>query len=332
MNYSQTGNLRGRAVSGVTVLELEYRALAANRAARPLKLQKRGLPSRRLFSARMVSSMKTKFEGQVVLITGASSGIGAALAREFAKEGAHTVLLARRVDRIDTLAKELTTGSRRSLALAGDVTCDGDLERTVDLARREFGRLDVAVANAGFSVAGRLLDLTLDDYRRQLETNVFGVLRTVIAALPELQRTRGRIVLIGSMFGAMSIPAGTPYCMSKYALAGLADGLSLELEPYGVSVTHIMAGVIDTEIYQVDNRGLHSDAPPRPPPPKMLRMPAEQAARQIVSAAYRRKRSYILPLHAKLGIFLQRHFPALAHLAIAQATRQALRARSAASG
>jgi NAD(P)-dependent dehydrogenase (short-subunit alcohol dehydrogenase family) len=272
--------------------------------------------------------MQTRFNGQVVLITGASSGIGAALAREFAREGAHTVLLARRIERIHTLAAELTGDGRRSVALAGDVTQDGDLERAVELARKEFGRLDVAVANAGFSVAGRLLDLTLDDYRRQMETNVFGVLRTLLAALPALQQTRGRIVLIGSMFGTMSIPGGTPYCMSKFALAGLAGGLGLELAPYGVSVTHVMAGVVDTEIYQVDNHGLHSDTPLRPPPPKMLRLPADRAARQIVSAAYRRKRNYILPVHARMGIFLQRHFPGLAYLAISRATRKALLARS----
>jgi NAD(P)-dependent dehydrogenase (short-subunit alcohol dehydrogenase family) len=272
--------------------------------------------------------MQNRFDGLVALITGASSGIGAALAREFAREGAHTVLLARRVDRINALAQELNGSGRRSLALAGDVTRDGDVERAVEQARKEFGRLDVAVANAGFSVAGRLLDLTLDDYRRQMETNVFGVLRTIVAALPALRQTHGRIVLMGSMFGTMSIPGGTPYCMSKFALAGLAGGLGLELAPYGVSVTHVMAGVVDTEIYQVDNHGLQSDKPPRPPPPKMLRLSADRAARQIVAAAYRRKRSYILPIHARMGIFLQRHFPGLAYLAISRATRKALRARS----
>ena len=272
--------------------------------------------------------MRTRFDGQVALITGASSGIGAALAREFAREGAHTVLLARRVERIHALAEELTGAGRRSLALTGDVTRDGDLERAVELALKEFGRLDVAVANAGFSVAGRLLDLTLDDYRRQMETNVFGVLRTLLAALPSLQQTRGRIVLIGSMFGTMSIPGGTPYCMSKFALAGLAGGLGLELAPYGVSVTHVMAGVVDTEIYHVNNQGLHTDTPPRLPPPSMLRLPADRAARQIVSAAYRRKRSHILPIHARMGIFLQRHFPGLAYFVISRATRKALRARS----
>src|ERR1022692_2443154 len=140
----------------------------------------------------MATSGRHRFDGQVVLITGASSGIGASLAREFAREGARTVLVARRVERIEALAAELTTGSRRSGAVAGDVTRDGDLERAVDLARREFGRLDVAVANAGILAGGRILDLTLDDYRKHLETNTFGALRTVMAALPALQETRGR--------------------------------------------------------------------------------------------------------------------------------------------
>lgn len=270
-----------------------------------------------------------RFEGQVALVTGASSGIGAALAREFAREGAHTILMARRTDRIEALARELSAGSRPSLPVAADVTRDGDLERAVNLARQEFGRLDVAVANAGFSVSGRLLDLTLDDYRRQFETNIFGVLRTLMAALPELRKTRGRIVLTGSMFGLMSIPGATPYCMSKWALGGLAEGLHQELAPYGVTVTHVMAGVVDSEIYRVDNQGTYSDAPPRHPPPKLLMISAEGAARRIVSAAYRRKRKCILPGHAKAALFFQRHFPGLMYFAIERSTRKAIKARSA---
>jgi short-subunit dehydrogenase len=198
----------------------------------------------------------------------------------------------------------------------------------VETARKEFGRLDVAVANAGFSVAGRLRDLSLEDYRRQLETNVFGALRTVIAAVPALRESQGRLVLIGSMFGVLSIPGATPYCMSKFALAGLAGGLTQELALDGVSVTHVMAGVIDTEIYHVDNRGVYSDKPQRPPP-KMLKLSPERAARQIVSAAWRRKRSYVLPKHAKAVVFLQRHVPGLVYHALARATRKALRARDA---
>jgi NAD(P)-dependent dehydrogenase (short-subunit alcohol dehydrogenase family) len=172
------------------------------------------------------------------------------LAREFAREGAHTVLVARRVERIEALAAELTAGGRRSVAVAGDVTRDGDHGTGGGSGRAKFGRLDAVVANAGILVRGRILNLTLDDYRRQLETNTFGALRTVMAGVTFIYRkTRGRIVLIGSLIGMVSIPGGTPYCMSKFALNGLSDGLGHELAPDGISVTHVMSGFVDTEIY-----------------------------------------------------------------------------------
>lgn len=269
-----------------------------------------------------------KFDGQVVLITGASSGIGAALAREFAREGAHTVLVARSAQRIESLARELTGSGIRSVAVAGDVTRDGDLEIAVARARGEFGRLDVTVANAGFSVKGNFQELTLNDYRRQMETNLFGVLRTLYAALPELETSRGRIVLIGSLLGALSVPSGTAYSMSKYAMASLAEGLSYELARRGVSVTHILAGFMDTGIYNVDNDGVRHEKPGRQPP-AWLMLRADRAARQIVSAAHRRKRSQIITGHAKALIFLQRHFPRLVYFSISRAVRRAASAERA---
>jgi NAD(P)-dependent dehydrogenase (short-subunit alcohol dehydrogenase family) len=259
----------------------------------------------------MATSKRLRFDGQVVLITGASSGIGEGLAREFALEGAHTVLVARRVERIEALAAELTTGNRRALAVEGDVTRDGDLERAVALARSEFGRLDVAVANAGILVRGGIFDLTLEDYRKHLETNTFGAIRTVIATLPALRETRGRMVLIGSLLGMVSVPGDTPYCVSKFALNGLSDGLRHELAPYGIGVTQVLSGLVRTEIY--------SHTPLHRPPPKWIEWIAltpEQAARQIVSATHRRKRCYILPWPARVAIFMQRHFPRVVYRAI----------------
>lgn len=263
-----------------------------------------------------------KFDGQVVLVTGASSGIGAALAREFAHQGAHTILMARSADRIETLARELTRDGIRSIGVAGDVTRDGDIERAVERARSEFGRLDVAVANAGFSVKGNLLDLTLDDYRRQMETNLFGVLRTVYAVLPDLQKSHGRIVLIGSLLGMLSVPGGTAYSMSKYAMASLAEGLWYELARFGVSVTHIMAGFVDTGIYYVDNNGVRQQQSGRRPPGWLI-LPAERAARQIVAATFRRKRAQIITRHAQAAIFLQRHFPWLVYFSLSRAVQRA---------
>jgi len=268
-----------------------------------------------------MASMQPKFDGQVALITGASAGIGAALARAFAREGAHTVLVARRVERIESLAAELTGGGTRSIAVAGDVTRDGDMERAVAQATSEFGHLDVVVANAGILVRGRIVTLKLDDYRKQLETNTLGVIRTVIAGIPALQQSHGRIILIGSLIGMISIPGGTPYCMSKFALNGLSDGLSHEMAPLGVSVTQVMSGFVDTEIY--------TNIPLRRQPRKWITLTADEVARRIVAATYRRKRNLILPWPTKMAIMLQRHFPGLVYQAIDRAYRKARRLQEA---
>ena len=219
------------------------------------------------------------------------------------------MLLARRTDRLAALAVELERGGRRALALGCDVTRDGDLERAVARARTALGRLDVVVANAGFGVVGPLARLTLEDYRRQFETNVFGVLRTIYATLADLERARGRLVIIGSVTGYVAAPGSSPYAMSKFAVRGLAEALGHELAPRGVSVTLISPGFVASEIRRVDNRGALRDTAPRDPIPAWLVMPAERAARQIVRAVARRRREVVLTPTGKLAVFLQRHAP-----------------------
>ena len=247
-------------------------------------------------------------KGKAVLITGASSGIGAALAREWARRGADVVLAARRVDRLEALARECAAFGGRALVVACDVTHDGDLERAVALTRDTLGRLDVAVANAGFGVMGTVENLSLEDYRRQFETNVFGVLRTIHATLPELKKTRGGIVIIGSVNGHLATPGASAYAMSKFAVRALADALRLELAPAGVSVTMISPGFVESEIYQVDNRGArHPEA--RDFVPRWLRMRADTAARKIVRASARRRREAVITGHGKVAVFVQRHAP-----------------------
>ena len=250
----------------------------------------------------------TKFSGQVVLITGASSGIGAALAREFARQGADLILTARRADRLTALAAEIERGGRRALALTADVTVDGDLERAVGQARAKLGRLDVVVANAGFGVVGPVERLALDDYRRQFETNVFGVLRTVHATLAELKASRGRLVILGSVAGYVATAGSSPYSMSKFAVRGLAEALGYELAPAGVAVTLVSPGFVDSEIRRVDNSGRFQTASKEPVPGWLL-MPAPKAARQIVRAVARRRREIVVTGHGKFAVFFQRHAP-----------------------
>jgi short-subunit dehydrogenase len=251
-----------------------------------------------------------RFSGKVVFLTGASSGIGEALARVFAEEGADLILVARRQDRLEKLAAELTAKGRRALPWVGDVTRDGDLEAAVVKGIEAFGKIDVAVANAGFGVLGNLEKLTLEDYRRQFETNIFGVLRTIQATLPELKKTQGRLVLMGSVSGHISLPEISAYSMSKYAVRSLAEALYAELAPSGVSVTLISPGFVASEIRQVDNRGRHRDDRKDPIPP-WLQMPAEKAARQIMRATARRSREKIITYHGKIFVALHRFLPGL---------------------
>lgn len=246
--------------------------------------------------------------GKVALVTGASAGIGAALARELAHEGADVVLTARRRDRIQELAREIEATGGHAIAVECDVTRDGDLERAVTAAVQRYGRLDIAVANAGFGVAGRVDELSLEDYRRQLETNVFGVIRTVYATLPELKKARGQIVIVGSVSGHVPTPGTSPYSMSKFAVRGFAESIHDELTADGVSVTLVSPGFVDSDIRRVDNRGsLHEGAPD--PVPAWLRMPADRAVRTITRAIRRRQREVIVTGHGKVLVLVYRHAP-----------------------
>lgn len=262
-----------------------------------------------------------------VLITGASSGIGAALAREFAKLGHDVGLAARRIDRLEALAAEIRAGGRRALALPCDVTRDGELESAVSACRREFGKIDVVVANAGFGVTGKIADLTLDDFRRQFETNVFGVLRTLHASIGDLERSRGRFAIIGSVASFVATPGSAPYGMSKFAVRALADSLRAELARTGVSVTLIAPGFVESEIYKVDNRGvLHEGA--ESPVPAWIRMQTPRAARRIARAIVRRRAEAVVTLHGKLAVFFSRACPWLLRAIFKRAAGR-IRARSA---
>jgi short-subunit dehydrogenase len=248
------------------------------------------------------------FRNKVVLITGASSGIGAALAREFGAGGAHLALLARRTNRLEVLASDVARTGARVLALRCDVTVDDELKRVCDTAKALLGRLDVVVANAGYGVVGRVDQLTIDDYRRQFETNVYGVLRTIYATLDELKRSQGRLVLMGSVASYISTPESSPYGMSKFAIRALSQSLYHELKPLGVSVTLVSPGFVDSEIRQVDNKGVyHPDAPD--PIPRWLRVSADKVARQIVRAIARRKREVVVTGHGKVLASAERHAP-----------------------
>jgi short-subunit dehydrogenase len=255
-----------------------------------------------------------------VLITGASSGIGAALAREFARRGARVALVARRVEQLETLAAEITSAGGQASAHRGDVTIDGDIARVVaELAARGVTP-SVVIANAGFGVVGNARKLALADYQRQFETNVWGVMRTFHDSIEALSRTHGRFVIMGSVAGHISTPGGSAYAMSKFAVRALAEALHGDLRAAGVGVTLISPGFVDSDIRRVDNRGgLHSHV--EDPVSPWLRMKADKAARVMVNGIMRGKKEVIVTTHAKIIIFFARHLPRLTRWLLVRANK-----------
>ncbi len=258
------------------------------------------------------------FRNKSVLITGASSGIGEELALQLAQSGAQLTLAARRTDRLENLAQRIagqgteatgkTQRNTRPIAVECDVTRDGDLERAVAASVRAFGKLDIAFANAGFGIVAPLKKLTLEDYRRQFETNVFGVLRTIYAALPELEKTKGNLAIIGSVSGWVATPGASPYSMSKFALRALANAITTELRPNGITVTLLSPGFVASEIRQIDNQGIHHEHAKDPIPPRMV-VPTPKAVREILRAVAKGKREQIVTTHGKLFVAIERFAP-----------------------
>jgi NADP-dependent 3-hydroxy acid dehydrogenase YdfG len=183
----------------------------------------------------------------VFLITGASSGIGAATARQASAAGYRLVLAARSVDRLQDLARELG-GDERSLALECDVTQWEQQQAAVRTALERFGRLDVAFANAGFGAARSFLGDTPEHWREMVLTNVYGVALTIRATLEALKESRGHLILTGSVAGRRALP-GSLYSATKWSVTAMGEAARQELNDTGVRVTVIEPGMTDTPFF-----------------------------------------------------------------------------------
>ncbi|HLA73086.1 MAG TPA: SDR family NAD(P)-dependent oxidoreductase [Steroidobacteraceae bacterium] len=255
-----------------------------------------------------------------VLITGASSGIGAGLAREFVRRGMRVALVARRADQLESLAAELRQAGGEASAHRGDVTVDGDIARVVGELAAKGITPNIVIANAGFGVVGRAQSLELADFKRQFETNVFGVLRTLHETIAALHASRGRFVIMGSVSGYMSVPGGAPYAMSKFAVRALAESLHGDLRSAGVGCTLITPGFVDSDIRRVDNHGgLHAQV--SDPIPAWLRMKTAKAARVMARGILAGKREVMITFHGKVIVLMARHLPRLTRFLLVRANR-----------
>jgi NADP-dependent 3-hydroxy acid dehydrogenase YdfG len=188
-------------------------------------------------------------EGKVVVITGASSGLGEAAARLLADEGATVVLGARREDRIRALADELARRGDKALAIPTDVSRREEVQRLVDGAVEACGRIDVLINNAGLMPLSPLDRLKVDEWDRMIDVNLKGVLYGIAAALPHMQRQKsGHIINVSSVAGHKVRAGGTVYAATKHAVRALSEGLRQEVKPYNIRTTVISPGVVLSEL------------------------------------------------------------------------------------
>jgi NADP-dependent 3-hydroxy acid dehydrogenase YdfG len=193
--------------------------------------------------------MSDNISGKVVVITGASSGLGEAAARLLSAQGARVALGARRIERIDALAAELVKAGGQAIAKATDVTEFAQVRALVDAAVTAFGRVDVILNNAGLMPHSPLERLKVDDWHRMIDVNIKGVLHGIGAALPHMKAQKsGHIINVSSVAGHKVRPGSAVYAATKAAVLMLTEGLRQEVKPYDIRTTVISPGAVATEL------------------------------------------------------------------------------------
>lgn len=193
--------------------------------------------------------MNDNIQGKVIVITGASSGLGEAAARLLGQQGAKVVLAARRVERIEALAAELSAKGVETLAVQTDVTCAEQVRALVEAAVQAFGRIDVMINNAGLMPHSPLERLKIEDWDRMIDVNLKGVLYGIAAALPFMQAQKsGQFINVSSVAGHKVRPGSAVYAATKHAVLALSEGLRQEVKPYNIRTTVISPGAVSSEL------------------------------------------------------------------------------------
>jgi short-subunit dehydrogenase len=255
-----------------------------------------------------------ELRGQRALITGASGGIGEALARELAARGVRLVLFARRADRLERLAAELSATVGTVEYFSGDVTKADDRARALEVCRTRLGGLDLLVNNAGVGALGRFDEAAPDRLRTVFEVNFFAAVELTQVALPLLKAGRQPLVVnIGSILGWQGIPNYTEYCASKFALRGFSEALRGELARDGVGVLHVAPGRTQTEFFE---NVVERNAPL--PLAKSRGMRADAVARLIVQAMERGQPELITGPGGRWLVRAGRWFPRITNWFVAR--------------
>ena len=250
-------------------------------------------------------------KGRVVIVTGASSGIGEAAAREFGREGAKVVLAARRVERLQSLAQEINamnTGAE-TLVVQADLSRLEDIQSMIAQTLERFGRIDVLVNNAGFGRLDWLENLDpVKDIQAQMDVNVLGVIQTTRQVLPVMMKQRaGSIVNMCSMAGLIGTPTYSIYAATKHAVHGFSEALRREVRPWGIDVSLIYPGGVVTEFNQ--HAGIKRKTNAKTP--KFMLLTAEQVGAAVVRLVHRPRRMLVIPWLWNVTVLLNKLFPGL---------------------
>lgn len=262
-----------------------------------------------------------KTSKQVIWITGASSGIGREMALQYGAKNYAVAVSARRMDLLDALVKEIVKQDREAFAVYCDVTDESSIQHAVSQIVDQYGKIDIAVANAGGGVIGFLENLNREEWTRQLDINVIGLAMTVKHVLPELKKTKGRLVLIGSIAAYIPNPYLSAYGASKAAVHNIGESLQVELLGTGVTCTTIHPGFVDSNITRVDNKG-HFNPNAKDPRPANLMWPTDKAVKDMIRAINKRKKLEVITGHGKVFVFLGRFFPGLARVMMAKQIKE----------
>lgn len=246
------------------------------------------------------------YRDQVVIVTGASAGIGQALARLLAGQGATVVIAARRRERLEALALECCSLGAQVLAVPTDVSIEAQCQSLIDQTIQSFGRIDMLINNAGLAATALLEDFpNLQLFKQVMDVNFNGAVYCTYYALPYLKQSKGRIVAVSSLGGKAALPYNTPYIASKFAMHGFFDSLRMEVKLHGVSVTIVCPSWVATEFHeaQMDKDGVPKGKKGRAIYDKKT-MTSEQCAQIVLDAAHKRRRE-ILMGPGRLAVWLK---------------------------
>lgn len=247
-------------------------------------------------------------KNKVVIITGASSGIGEACAIAFANKDAKVVVAARSIDKLNDLAEQIKRLGTEVLAVKCDVSIKEDCEDLVQQTISKFGRLDVLINNAGISMRAIFNDMDLDVLEKVMAINFYGTVYCTKYALPHILKAKGSVVGVSSIAGYLGLPARTGYSASKYAMQGFLDALRTENLKTGL---HVMVACPGFTASNIRNTALSADgsAQGETPRDEGEMMTAEEVAKFIVKGIEKKKRTLVLTSEGKMAVFLNKLFP-----------------------